>query len=217
MVILGLTGSIAMGKSTASAMLRRLGVPVYDADAAVHRLFARGGAAVAPVGKAFPAAIVNGAVDRKILGGLVFNDPAALKRLESIVHPLVQREEGRFLRRMAARGERLVALDIPLLFESGRIRWDKAAVVWAPPFLQVQRVLRRPGMDKARLAAIRARQMPDAEKKKRADFVVPTGLGKRETLRHLMRIVTLMRSERGRSWPPRKMIRHHGAHARNRP
>jgi dephospho-CoA kinase len=209
MRILGLTGSIGMGKSTAASMLRRLGVPVYDADAAVHRLFAPGGAAVAPIGRAFPSAIRNGAVDRQILGGLVFKDPAALKRLEGIVHPLVRIEEGRFLRRMAMRRAGLVVLDIPLLFESkGQVRCDKVAVVWAPAFLQAQRVLRRPGMDRAKLAAIRSRQTADSEKKRRADFVVPTGLGRRESLRHLIRIVTLMRSMRGHAWPPRTCVRH---------
>ena len=209
MRILGLTGSIGMGKSTAASMLRRLGIPVYDADAAVHRLFATGGAAVAPIGRAFPSAIRDGAVDRQILGGLVFKDPVALKRLEGIVHPLVRIEEGRFLRRMAIRRAALVVLDIPLLFESnGQVRCDKVAVVWAPAFLQTQRVLRRPGMDRAKLAAIRARQTADSEKKRRADFVVPTGLGRRESLRHLMRIVTLMRGMRGQVWPPRISVRH---------
>lgn len=194
MKILGLTGSIGMGKSTAAAMLRRLGVPVHDADATVHRLFGRGGAAVGPVAAAFPGVVREGAIDRAELGRRVFGDPAALKRLEAIVHPLVRRAERGFLARHRRYGTRLVALDIPLLFETGgERRCDKVAVVNCPAFLQEQRVLRRPGMTRERLDAIRRQQMSDTEKRKRADFVIPTGLGRPATLRGLMRAVTLMR------------------------
>lgn len=193
MKILGLTGSIGMGKSTAAAMLRRLGVPVHDADAVVHRLFEPGGGAVPPVAAAFPGVVKDGRVDRAELGRRVFGDPGAMARLEAIVHPLVRAAERRFLDSHRRRNTALVVLDIPLLFETGgERRADRVAVVSCPAFLQAQRVLRRPGMSPERLAAIRARQMPDAAKRRRADFVVPTGIGRRETLRRLRRIVTLM-------------------------
>lgn len=198
---LALTGSIGMGKSTAAAQLRRLGVPVYDADAAVHALFAKGGAAVEPVGKAFPGVVVNGAVDRTKLGKIVFGDPVALKRLEGIVHPLVRGSEKRFSRRMVARGARLLAFDIPLLFETGgERRYDASIVISAPALVQEARVLRRPGMTRERLAAIRARQTPDGEKRRRADFVVPSGLGKRATFDRLAAIVRLLRGPDAAKW-----------------
>lgn len=186
MKILGLTGSVGMGKSTAAAMLRRMGVPVYDADASVHRLMAKGGAAVAAVAAAFPGVERSGAIDRAALGRCVFGDDEALKRLEAIIHPLVRRDEDSFLRRMRRQRARLVVMDVPLLFESGRDkRYNATMVVSAPEFLQRARVLARPGMTPARLAAIRARQMPDAEKRRRAAFVVPSGLGRALTWRKL--------------------------------
>lgn len=198
---LALTGSIGMGKSTAAAQLRRLGVPVYDADAAVHALFAKGGAAVDPVGRVFPGVVIDGTVDRSKLGKIVFGDPAALKRLEGIVHPLVRASENRFSRRMAARGARLLAFDIPLLFETGgERRYDASLVVSAPGFVQEARVLRRPGMTRERLAAIRARQTPDLEKRRRADFVVPSALGKRAAFDRLAAIVRLLRGPRAAKW-----------------
>lgn len=198
---LALTGSIGMGKSTAAAQLRRLGVPVYDADAAVHALFAKGGAAVEPVGRAFPGVVVGGAVDRTKLGKIVFGDPVALKRLEGIVHPLVRGSEKRFSRRMAARGARLLAFDIPLLFETGgERRYDASIVISAPGFVQEARVLRRPDMTRERLTAIRARQTPDREKRRRADFVVPSALGKRATFDRLASIVRLLRGPRAAKW-----------------
>ena len=194
MKILGLTGSIGMGKSTAAAMLRRLGVPVHDADATVHRLLGRGGAAVAAVDGAFPGVVRDGAVDRQELGRRVFGQPAELRRLEAILHPLVRRAETEFLKRHRRRGTRLVVLDIPLLFETGgERRCDAVAVVSCPAFLQAQRVLRRPGMNPGKLAAIRAQQMPDREKRRRADFVLPSGAGKAPVLRGLKRIVTVLR------------------------
>lgn len=200
MIVIGLTGSIGMGKTTAARALVRMGLPVHDSDAAVHKLFARGGAAVGPVGKAFPDAIRDGMVDRTILGELVFNDPDALGRLEAIVHPLVRRESQAFLRRCAACRETLVVLDVPLLFEVKRESdCDLVILVTAPAFVQTRRVLRRPGMTGQRLADIRSRQMPDAEKRRRADFVVQTGLDRRETLRTLGHIVKLAREGRWRS------------------
>ncbi len=203
MVILGLTGSIAMGKSTAAAGFRRLGIAVHDADAAVHALFAKGGAAVPLIAAAFPDAVKAGAVDRSSLGAMVFNDPAALVLLEGIVHPLVRRDQERFLRRQAARRARLVVLDIPLLLEQGaERRYDAVVVVSAPATLQAQRVLARPGMTRERLAAILAQQMPDREKRRRADFLVPSGLGKRASLHRIAKIVRVMQRRRGRHWPP---------------
>jgi dephospho-CoA kinase len=190
MVVLGLTGSIGMGKSTAATMLRRLGVPVHDADATVHRLLGRSGRAVAAVAAAFPGTAGPAGIDRAALGRRVFGDAAALRRLERILHPLVRADTARFLRRMRARREPLVVLDIPLLFETaGEGRCDGIIVVTAPAFLQRARVLGRPGMSEARFAAILAKQMPDREKRRRADFIVLTGLGRRETLRRLAEIV----------------------------
>lgn len=204
MIVLGLTGSIGMGKSTAAAMLRRLGCPVHDSDAAVHRLYARGGAAVPVVAALFPDAVRNGAVDRAALSAQVVGRPEALRRLEAAVHPLVRADADRFLRRAARRRVKVAVLDIPLLFESrGENRVDRIAVVSAPPSVQRARVLARPGMGPAKLAAILALQMPDREKRRRADFVVPTGLGRRHTLIALTRIVKMLGMERGRIWPPR--------------
>ncbi|MDH5410013.1 MAG: dephospho-CoA kinase [Alphaproteobacteria bacterium] len=194
MIVIGLTGSIGMGKTTATQVLARMGLPVHDSDAAVHRLFMRGGAAVAAVGEAFPSAIEGGAVNRKTLGSLVFNKPESLARLEAIVHPLVRRETQKFLKQCALRRERIVVLDVPLLFEVKRDgECDLTIVVTAPAFVQAQRVLRRPGMSEQRLAEIRSRQMPDAKKRRYADFVVQTGLGRRESLRRLTHIVKLIR------------------------
>ncbi len=186
MIVVGLTGSIGMGKSTAADLLRRLGVPVYDADAAVHRLLARGGRAVPAIAARFAGVVRDGAVDRPALGRIVFADPAALKALEAIVHPLVSQAQQRFLRAQAQRRARVVVLDIPLLFEgSGARRCAATLVVSAPALVQRQRVLRRPGMTTEKLAGIVAQQMPDAEKRRRADVVIPTGLGKRLTWRRL--------------------------------
>ncbi len=192
--VLGLTGSIGMGKSTAARMLRRLGVPVHDADAAVHRLMARGGRAVPEIARAFPEVVVDGVVDRQRLGARVFRDPAALRRLEAILHPKVRQEAHDFVKRQRRRGAPVVVLDIPLLFETGGERLcDAVIVVSAPRFVQDARVLRRPGMTRERLAEIRARQLADAIKRRRADHVVQTGLGKCETLRGLRRIVKIWR------------------------
>jgi len=193
MIVVGLTGSIAMGKSTAAAALRGMGIPVHDADGAVHRLLGEGGAAVGAIEQAFPGTVADGAVDRKALGRQVFHDAAALRRLENILHPMVRADSRRFLRRCAARRERLAVLDIPLLFETGRNRdCDVTIVVSAPAFLQKQRVMRRPGMTPERLSDILGRQMADLEKRRRADFVVTTGLSRRETLRQLRHIVKLL-------------------------
>lgn len=203
MFVLGLTGSIGMGKTVAAAMFRRLGAPVYDADQAVHALFASGGAAVAKVEAAFPGVTAKGAVDRKALGALVFGDRAALKRLESVVHPLVREAQREFLRRVARRRAALAVLDVPLLFETGGDKLcDAAAVVSAPAFLQRRRVLARPGMTEARLNAVLAEQMPDFEKRRRADYVILSGLGRGFAFRQVSAILADARSRRGTHWPP---------------
>lgn len=197
MRVLGLTGGIGMGKSTAAATFRRLGVPVFDADAAVHRLQARGGRAVAPIAAAFPGSVREGAVDREALRRAVLGDPAALRRLEAIVHPLVRAEERRFLAAARRRGAGLVVLDIPLLFETGgEARVDAVVVVSAPAAVQRARVLRRGGMTEARFRAILARQTPDAEKRRRADRVVRTGLSRHHAQRAVRRLVREERSGR---------------------
>jgi dephospho-CoA kinase len=197
-VLLGLTGGIAMGKSEAGRAFRRLGVPVFDADAIVHRLLAAGGAAVKPVAKAFPTAVCDGCLDRRRLGTLVFGDDQALRRLESILHPLVASERDRFIRRTAALGARVVVLDVPLLFETGGEKaCDYVAVVSAPPFVQRRRALRRAGMTAEKLEAILAHQTRDADKRRRADFVIPTGLGRREGLQAIRRILRMLTAPRG--------------------
>jgi dephospho-CoA kinase len=193
-IVLGLTGSIGMGKSTAAKVLRQMGVPVHDADASVHKLMNHGGAAVGFIEAAFPGTALDGAVDRKVLGRRVFADPAELECLESILHPMVREQERIFLRTCRLRGHPIVVLDIPLLYETGgEKRCDAVIVVTAPRFLQDQRVLRRPGMTRQRLNEILAKQMPDAEKRARADFVVQTGLGKRASRLALARILEKVR------------------------
>ena len=206
MFVLGLTGSIGMGKSTAAGLLRRLGLAVHDADAAVHRLLAPGGAAVAPVLAAFPdVAAQDGGIDRRALGAQVFHDAAALKRLETILHPLVRREALRFLARQQRLGAAVAVLDIPLLYETGgEGLCDAVVVVTAPAWLQAQRVLRRPGMTPETFAAIKAKQLPDTIKRRRADVLVQTGLGKGETLRRLRSIARLASGRKGQAWPPRQ-------------
>jgi dephospho-CoA kinase len=176
MFILGLTGSLGMGKSTTARFFAEAGVPVHDADAVVHKLYE--GEAVAAIEAAFPGTTAGGKVDRNKLAARVLGDAAALKRLEAIVHPLVQQAEQRLLAEARARGERIAVLDIPLLFETGGDgRVDAVVVVSAPPEVQRTRVLERPGMTIEKLDAILAKQMPDAEKRARADFVVDTSQG----------------------------------------
>jgi len=190
LIILGLTGSIGMGKSTAATVLSQMGIPVHDADRNVHRLMAKGGAAVERIAAAFPGVVKDGAVDRGALGKRVFGDRAALARLEAILHPMVQAAERAFLAEARHRRRPVVVLDVPLLYETrGENRCDAVIVVTAPQFIQSLRVLRRKGMTPQRLKDIVMRQMPDAEKRKRADFVVPTGLGKRQSRTALLRVV----------------------------
>ena len=204
MIVLGLTGSIGMGKSTAARMLAAMGAPVCDSDAVVHRLLGKGGAAVPAIDGAFPGVVRDGAVDRRALGAAVFGNPDALKRLEAILHPKVQEAQRIFLRKAAQRRVKVAVLDIPLLFETGgERRVDRTIVVTAPFLVQKARVLARPGMTPEKFAGILARQMPDAEKRRRADFVVNTGDGRRSTRRALREIIAKAKRLRGRQWPPR--------------
>lgn len=197
--VLGLTGSIGMGKSATCAMFRALGVPVWDADAAVHALYGQGGAAVPPVEEAFPGTRVDRAIDRTRLGQIVLNDAAAMKRLEAIVHPLVRQDEETFLAGAAARRARLVLLDIPLLFETGGAgRTDAVAVVTAPAEIQRERVLARPGMSEEKFAAILAKQMPDREKRERAHFLVDSGKGFARAEQDVRAIVRALAGRPGR-------------------
>ena len=197
MIVLGLTGSIGMGKSTAANMLRRLGVPVSDADAIVHDLIGPGGAPVAAVESAFPGSVKNGVANRATLSTNFFGNPHALNTLENILHPLVQQDRVRFLKQSHRGRQLVVALDIPLLFE---VEADKhchaTVVVSAPSFIQAARVLSRPGMTMEKLVGIRRHQMSDLEKRHRATFVIPTGNGRRSTLQALTRIVRLARRNR---------------------
>ena len=178
MILLGLTGSIGMGKTTTARLFEAEGVPVYDADAAVHALYAKGGAAVEAVEALFPGVTSDGAVDRARLSERVLNDPAALKRLEATVHPMAAAARAGFFEKARASGAKVVVLDVPLLFETGNDgQMDAVVVVSAPAEIQRERVLARPGMTPEKLEAILARQMPDAEKRERADFVIDSGRG----------------------------------------
>jgi dephospho-CoA kinase len=176
MIVLGLTGSIGMGKSTTAALFAEAGVPVYDADAAVHRLYE--GEAVAAIEAAFPGTTADGKVDRVRLSARVVHDAAAMKRLEEIVHPMLGASRQKFLHDAEQSGAPVAVIDIPLLFETGgEKRVDAVVVVTTSPELQRERILARPNMTEEKLGAILARQMPDAEKRKRAHFVVDTSHG----------------------------------------
>ena len=203
MVIVGLTGSIGMGKSTAARMLREMGVPVYDADAAVHALQAPGGEALPGIEAVFPGVVKQGVLDRQALGARVFGNKDALRKLEAIVHPLVGQRQKAFLRRAALAREKLVVLDSPLLFEGlGERRVDATLVVSAPAFLQRRRVMARPGMTEEKFAGILRQQVPDALKRRKASIVIPTGMGLAPTRTALAHAVTELRARPGRFWPP---------------
>ena len=196
-VKLGLTGSIGMGKSTVAAMFADAGVPVFDADAAVHRLQGRGGRLVAAIEAVFPDTTGPQGVDRSALAQAVLGKPELLKRLEDIVHPAVNEERAAFLRDHA--GAPLVVFDVPLLFETGGAAGvDKVAVVSAPAAVQRARVLARPGMTMARLDAILARQLPDADKRARADFVIDTGVALTETRAQVAAVIACLVPGKGR-------------------
>ena len=194
MIILGLTGSIGMGKTTAANMFADNGVPVYSADNAVHQLYS--GRAAPLIEAAFPGTVVDGTVDRTKLSSAVLGKPEALKKLESIIHPLVHEEEAAFLARARADGADIALIDIPLLFETGgNNRVDKVAVVSAPADIQRARVLARPGMTEEKFAAILARQMPDAEKRARADFIIDSSGDFEETRAQITAIIAELRGK----------------------
>jgi dephospho-CoA kinase len=195
--ILGLTGSIGMGKSTTSGFFRAMGAPVHDADAAVHGLYR--GRAVQPMTEAFPGVVREGVVDRALLSAAVLGKPDALARLEAIIHPLVREEELAFLARCRQAGAGVAVLDVPLLLETGgQSRCDAVLVVTAAADIQKARVLSRPEMTEAKLAAILARQMPDAEKRRRAHFLVDSGLGLMAARRQVGSILRLLAGRPGR-------------------
>ena len=197
MILLGLTGSIGMGKSTVAAMFRSLGIPVFDADAEVHKLQGPGGALVDQIEAAFPGSATPGGIDRAVLSRYVLGDRAALHRLESIIHPVVAKTRIRFLRRHRSRP--LVVLDIPLLFEKKHEKHvDFVAVVSAPAWKQRRRVLARPGMTPAKLAHIRSLQIADNLKRARADFVIDTGGQKHETRAQVRKLVACLVRKQGR-------------------
>lgn len=190
MKIIGLTGGIGMGKSTAAAEFRRFGIPVFDADAAVHRMQARGGRAVPAIAAQFPGTVRDGTVDRAALREAVIGRPEAMRRLEHIIHPMVRQEEIAFIHRARRQGRRAVVLDIPLLLETGgEGRVDKVVVVSAPKSIQIHRVRRRRKMTPEAIKALIAKQMPDSEKRKRADVIIRTGLSRHHTIRALRRLI----------------------------
>jgi dephospho-CoA kinase len=195
MIVLGLTGSIGMGKSTTARMFAEAGVPVHDSDEAVHRLYR--GEAARLIERAFPGTAQDGVVDRARLAGHVLGDAAALKRLENIIHPLVRADANAFVARHRSAGAPLVVLDIPLLFETGgRDRVDKVVVVTAPPEIQRERVLARPGMTPEKFEAILAKQVPDEDKRRLADFVIDTGQGMEAARRAVEKIIAGLTGEK---------------------
>jgi dephospho-CoA kinase len=201
MLIIGLTGSIGMGKSATAQMFAKRGVPVCDSDALVHGLYEPGGAAVEPITALFPQANVDGRIDRQVLSRLVLGKPEELRRLERIVHPLVGLAQAKFLQDCAARGERMVVLDIPLLLESaGPRRVDVIVVVSAPADVQRARVLARPGMTPEKFEAIVAKQMPDDEKRAKADFVIDTSKGFEYADKQVDDVIQALADRRGEIW-----------------
>ena len=190
MIILGLTGSIGMGKTTTAGFFAELGAMIWNADDAVHRLYAKDGAAVDMIAEAFPGAVVDGAVDRALLAEALGQDPEAFGALEKIVHPLVGMDRANALAKAREDGVKLAVLDIPLLFETGGdAHVDAVVVASAPADVQAQRVLKRPGMTKERLDAILSRQTPDNEKRQRADFIINTGKGRARARRQVEAVV----------------------------
>ncbi len=188
--MLGLTGSIGMGKSRAAKMLRMMGVPVHDSDKAVHEALAPKGGAFDAVAKMFPSAVSKGVIDRKKLGAIVFSDKAALKQLESVLHPAAQQSQQKFIRAMHAKGKRIAVLEIPLLFETGAdSRVDYVITVSAPAAIQKRRVMKRKNMTEEKFKSILESQWPDAAKRAESDYVVDTGLGAARTYRQLAEII----------------------------
>ena len=190
----GLTGSIGMGKSETAKLFARLGLPVFDADAAVHALYAPGGEGAAVLARRFPEAVRASAVDRLRLAAIVAADPSALAALEALVHPLVRKREERFMDAARARNDEIVILDIPLLFETGRFKdMDAIVVVSAPEAVQRERVLKRVGMTMEKFEVIRARQVPDVDKRAKADFVIETDKGLEDALAQVRRVAAELR------------------------
>ncbi len=203
MIVLGLTGSIGMGKTTTAQAFKTRGVPVFDSDLAVHKLLAAGGDAVELVARRFPESLKSRAIDRAALGTAVFADPAALRDLEGILHPLVRRHQSRFLAISARRRLPVVVLDVPLLFETAaERRCDFVAVVSANPVAQARRVLSRAGMTRKKFSSVLERQMPDHEKRKRADFVIRTDRGKRYAFRQVETVLETLSGSTSTVWPP---------------
>jgi len=203
MFILGLTGSVGMGKTTAAAAFRRQKISVFDADDVVRQLLEKNGEAVEMVGEAFRGVVIDRQVNRIILGEIVFGDAGALSTLEEIIHPLVRSKQRKFLRSVATQRRSLAVLDIPLLFETGGERnCDAVAVVTAPKFLQKIRVMRRVDMTETKFRGIIKRQMQDQEKRNRADFIISSGLGKRISFQCIQKIIRVVLTLPGSHWPP---------------
>jgi dephospho-CoA kinase len=199
-LLVGLTGSIGMGKTETAKLFARLGIPVHGADEVVHRLYDTGGAAVDAISREFPGTVRDGRVDREALAANVAGDEPAFRRLEAIVHPLVREAELEFLDDAMNRGDDLVVLDIPLLFETGgEKRMDAVVVVSAPPSVQRERVLSRPGMTLEKLEAIHARQIPDVDKRRKADFVIETDKGLEHAFAAVQNIVAELRARRAKA------------------
>jgi dephospho-CoA kinase len=194
MKTIGLTGSIGMGKSTTAAMFREAGIPVYDADAAVHAAYDVGGIAVGPVGEAFPGTVKDGRVDREALRQAVLGKPEAMAKLNGIVHPLIGRDRASVFEEAAASGADMIIMDVPLIFETGGEKNMHAViVVSAPPEMQRERVLAREGMNPERLDAILAQQVPDAEKRALADHVIDTGQGLEHARAQVQAVIAKLR------------------------
>lgn len=205
MFLIGLTGSIGMGKSLTASLFQKEGVPVYDADAAVHSLYEKDGAAVAPIGALVPEAIIDGAVDRAILGQHVLKDGEKLKALEAIVHPLAGEAQMEFLLRNEKAGTKVVVLDIPLLLEGNGERFVDSVVVVSTSYdLQRARVLARPGMSEERFADILAKQVPDAEKRKRAEFIVDSSISVEDAHAQVRVILETIEGREGVAYAARK-------------
>ncbi len=200
MIVIGITGSIGMGKTTAANMLREMNIPVHDSDASVHFLLGPDGAAIGPVSKLFPEALAvneqkQAYIDRQILGRLVFGDRTKKKQLEDILHPMVREESDAFKKEMRKRAHKMIALDIPLLFETdGQKRVDVTICVTAPSEVQKERVLARPGMTSEKFERIVSGQLPDAEKRKRADYVVESDKGIDDMRQQLQKIIDIVQA-----------------------
>jgi dephospho-CoA kinase len=193
MIVAGLTGSIGMGKSTASNMMRELGVPIHDSDATVHELMGKGGKAVPAIAALCPECHVDGGIDRKILGKYLFADPALKQAVEDVLFPMVKQSAFDFIELKKSEGHALVVLDVPLLFEAGWDKMvDKVICVSAPPEVQKARVMARPGMTEERFAAVMKAQMPDADKRAKSDFIIDTGIGMDDTRAQLKKLVAAL-------------------------